>query len=58
MSGGALESTLGRLIGALTKTIAPLAKKILMPLGLSAAMSDIHGRIQKNTWNRYSCNIF
>ena len=40
MSGGGLAATLGRLI-------APLAKNILMPLGLSAAMSGIDGAIQK-----------
>ena len=51
MSGGALGSVLGRLIGPLTKTIAPLAKNISMSLGLSAAMSGIDGAIQKkNTW--------
>ena len=51
MSGGALGSVLGRLIGPLTKTIAPLAKNISMSLGLSAAMSGIYGAIQKkNTW--------
>ena len=51
MSGGALGSVLGRLIGPLTKTIAPLAKNVSMSLGLSAAMSGIDGAIQKkNTW--------
>ena len=46
MSGGALGSILGRLIGP-PLTIAPLAKNILMPLGLSTAMSGIDGVIQK-----------
>ena len=59
MSGGALGSILGRLIGPLTRKTAPLARNILMPLGLSAAMSGIDGAIQKkNTWfwNK-NCNI-
>ena len=47
MSGGAIGSVLGRLIGPLTKTIAPLAKNVSMSLGLSAAMSGIDGAIQK-----------
>ena len=34
MSGGALGSILGILIGPLTKSIAPLTKNILLPLGL------------------------
>ena len=45
MSGGALGSILGRLIGALTRKTAPLARNILMPLGLSAEMSGIDGAI-------------
>ena len=49
MSGGALGSILGRLIGP-PLTIAPLAKNILMPLGLSTAMSGIDGVIQKKKY--------
>ena len=45
MSGGALGSILAGLAGLLTKTIPPLAKNVLLPLGLSAAMSDIDGAI-------------
>ena len=47
MSGGALGSILVRLICPLTKTIAPLAKNILIPLGLKPAMSGIDSAIQK-----------
>ena len=47
MSGGALGSVLGKLIGPLTKVAKPLIKKILPTLGLSAAISGIHGAIQK-----------
>ena len=50
MSGGSLGSILGRLIGPLTKTVAPLAKNIL---GLSAAMSGTDGAIQKKKKNMY-----
>ena len=45
MSGGALASILAGLAGLLTKTIPPLAKNVLLPLGLSAAMSGIDGAI-------------
>ena len=59
MSGGDLGSILGRIIGPLTKTIPPLAKNILMPLGLSAAMSRIDGAIKQNTWFwNNNCKIF
>ena len=35
------------------KVAMPLAKKVLAPLGLTAAMSAIDGSIQKkNTWIR------
>ena len=45
MSGGALGSILGKLIGLSTKTISPLTKNILLPLRLSAAMSGIDKKI-------------
>ena len=32
------------------KVAVPLAKKILAPLGITAAASAIDGAIQKNTW--------
>ena len=32
------------------KVALPLAKNVLAPLGLTAAMSEIDGIIQKNTW--------
>ena len=47
MSGGALESILGRLTGTLTKPIASLAKNILMSLRLSAAMSGIDKKMHR-----------
>ena len=47
MSGGALGSILGKLICPLTKSVAPLAKNILLTLGLSAAMSGIDDEIKK-----------
>ena len=47
MSGGALESILGKLAGPLLKIATPLAAKVLPVLGLSAAMGGIDGAIQK-----------
>ena len=56
MSGGALGSTLGRLLPRLIKPATSVLKEL--PLGLSAAMSGIDGAIKKNTWNRYNSDIF
>ena len=46
-SGGFLGNLLGKLAGPLMKVAMPLAKNILAPLGLSAAMSAIDGSIKK-----------
>ena len=46
-SGGFLGNLLGRLAGPLMKVAMPLAKNVLAPLGLSAAMSAIDGSIKK-----------
>ena len=46
-SGGFLEKLLSKLAGPLTKVAMPLAKNVLAPLGLTAAMSAIEGSIQK-----------
>ena len=46
-SGGFLGNLLGKLAGPLMKVAMPLAKKVLAPLGLSAAMSAIDGSIKK-----------
>ena len=46
-SGGFLSKLLSKLAGPLTKVALPLAKNILAPLGLTAAMSAIDGGIQK-----------
>ena len=42
-----LGNLLGKLAGPLTKVAMPLAKNVLAPLGLSAAMSAIDGSIKK-----------
>ena len=47
-SGGFLRNLLGKLAGPLMKVAIPLAKNVLAPLELSAAMSAIDGSIQKN----------
>ena len=44
-SGGFLEHLLGKLAGPLMNVSKPLAKNVLAPLGLSAAMSAIDGSI-------------
>ena len=49
-SGGFLGKLLSKLAGPLMKVALPLAKNVLAPLGLTAAMSAIDGSIQKNTW--------
>ena len=46
-SGGFLGKLLGKLAGPLMKIALPLAKNVLAPLGLTAAMSAIDGSIQK-----------
>ena len=46
-SGGFLGKLLSKLAGPLMKVAMPLAKNILAPLGLTAAMSAIDGSIQK-----------
>ena len=46
-SGGFLGNLLGKLAGPLIKVAMPLAKNVLAPLGLSAAMSAIDGCIKK-----------
>ena len=46
-SGGFLGNLLGKLAGPLMKVAMPLAKNVLAPLGLSAAMSAIDGSIEK-----------
>ena len=48
-SGGFLGKLLSKLAGPLMKVAMPLAKNILAPLGLTAAMSAIDGSIQKKT---------
>ena len=47
-SGGFLGKLLSKLAGPLMKVAMPLAKNVLAPLGLTAAMSAIDGGIQKN----------
>ena len=46
-SGGFLGKLLSKLVGPLMKVALLLAKNILAPLGLTAAMSAIDGSIQK-----------
>ena len=46
-SGGFLGNLLGKLAGPLMKVAMPLAKNVLAPLGLSAAMSATDGSIKK-----------
>ena len=46
-SGGFLGKLLIKLAGPLMKAAMPLAKNVLAPLGLTAAMSAIDGSIQK-----------
>ena len=50
-SGGFLGKLLSKLAGPLMKVAMPLAKNVLAPLDLTAAMSAIDGSIQKkNSW--------
>ena len=46
-SGGFLGKLLSKLAGPLMKVVMPLAKNVLAPLGLTAAMSAIDGSIKK-----------
>ena len=46
-SGGFLGKLLSKLAGPLMKVAMPLAKNVLAPLGLTAAMSAFDGSIQK-----------
>ena len=46
-SGGFLGKLLSKLADPLMKVVMPLAKYVLAPLGLTAAMSAIDGSIQK-----------
>ena len=46
-SGGFLGNLLSKLAGPLMKVATPLAKSVLAPLGISAAMSAIDGSIKK-----------
>ena len=46
-SGGFLGKLLSKLAGPLMKVAMPLAKNALAPLGLIAAITAIHGSIQK-----------
>ena len=46
-SGGFLGNLLSKLAGPLMKVAMPLAKNVLAPLGLTAAMSAIGGSIKK-----------
>ena len=46
-SGGFLGKLLGKLAGPLMKVAMPLAKNVLAPLRLTAAMSAVDGSIQK-----------
>ena len=52
-SGGFFGKLLSKLAGPLMKRALPLAKNVIAPLGLTAAMSAIDGSIQKeNSWFR------
>ena len=46
-SGGFLGKLLSKIAGPLMKVAMPLAKNVLAPLGLTAAMSAIDNGIQK-----------
>ena len=52
-SGGFLGKLLSKLAGPLMKVAMPLAKNVLAPLGLTAAMSAIDGNMrlmEENSW--------
>ena len=46
-AGGFLGTLLSKLAGPVKKVAVPIAKNVLSPLGLTAAMSAIDGSIQK-----------
>ena len=46
-SGGFLGKLLSKIVGPLMKVAMPLAKNVLTPLGLTAAMSAMNGGIQQ-----------
>ena len=46
-SGGSLGSLLSKIAGPLMKVAVPIAKNVLVPLGITAAASAIHFGIQK-----------
>ena len=50
-SGGFLGSLLSKLAGPLIKVAIPLAKNVLVPLGIAAAASAIDAGIQKKNKN-------
>ena len=50
-SGGFLGKLLSKSAGPLMKVAMPLAKNVLAPLGLTAAMSAIDGSIQKKIYD-------
>ena len=50
-SGGFLGSLLSKLAGLLVKVAFPLAKKVLAPLGITAAASAIDAGIKKTKQN-------
>ena len=49
-SGGFLRSLLSKLAGPLMKVDTPLAKNVLVPLGITAAASTIDTGIQKKKY--------
>ena len=51
-SGELLGNLLGKLAGPLMKVAMALAKNVLAPLGIFAAMSAIDGSIKKDAWFR------
>ena len=53
-SGGFLGKLLSKLSGPLMKVVMPLAKNVLTPLGLTAAMSAIDVGIQKKMKGRWN----
>ena len=49
-SGGFLGSLLSKLAGPLMKVAVPLAKNILAPLGITAAVQRLMQEFKKKTW--------
>ena len=56
-SGGFLGKLLSKLAGPLMKVAMPLAKNVLAPLGLTAAMSAIDGSIQKKIHGSWATKV-